>query len=89
MFMSIFGSDTVHVHSPIAEEAMVGVAVQRFYRLDVKELTDQQYDDLVDHLVQEFGGESEDAERYLQNDGLPIIAHDTVVTIKHPQKWLD
>ena len=89
IFTSVFGSDTVQIQSPIAEEALLREEFQRFYLLDVAALSDEQYHALIEHLVNEFGGEVEDAERFLKEQALPIIAHDTVVTIEHPQKWLD
>lgn len=89
-FKDIFGTATVHVLLPFPYMAQLdGCAEpQAVYMLDADQLGPEQYDRLVLHLARKFASSEAEIRRYLRNEGLPIRAADTVVSVEHPQRWL-
>lgn len=89
-FTEVFGTNTVQVLLPfphmVTLDGMEGE--QSVYMLDVDALTDEQRDRLVVHLARKFASSEIEISRFLNNEGLPILAADTVATISHPQRWM-
>jgi hypothetical protein len=89
-FEAVFGSATVYVKSPIPEYAdLPGLGQRRVYKLDMALLTPEQRDRLVAYLSDQFRLGPVEANRLLDERGMPILASDCVVSIANPQKWVD
>ena len=85
----MIGSDTVCVQSPIPEPAdLPGHPHALIYLVDLHELNPGQIARLVESLSRRFGLSPEEANRELQERGIPILADDCIVTVAHPQRWL-
>lgn len=89
-FKQVFGTDTVQVLLPFPHMARLeGVeGEQSVYMLDVDALTTEQRDRLVVHLARKFVSSEIEISRFLENEGLPILAADTISTVIYPQRWL-
>lgn len=89
-FKAVFGSATVCVKSPIASFAQLGdeSAMVGIYMLDMELINDQTHDKLVAYIVRRFGASEAEAVKFLAEDGMPIRAVDTTITVLNPQKWL-
>lgn len=88
-FREVFGTDTVCVRSPVPECAnLPGKPAEWIYLLDLDELTAAQRARLVGHLAAKFGYDPAYVDAGLEEEGMPILVEDTVVTVLHPQRWL-
>jgi hypothetical protein len=89
-FKDVFGTNTVHVLLPYPIMAKLeGLdEPELVYMLDADLLTAEQRDRLVWHLARKFMSSEIEVNRFLDMEGLPIRAADTVVTIDHPQRWM-
>ena len=89
-FEGIFGTRTVHVESPLP--VMVHLEgkpeAELAYFLDLDLLTNEQRQNLIQHLAGKFGTTYESVDAAVDYYGLPIRANETVVTVENPQKWL-
>jgi len=89
-FEKLFGTRTVNVRSPFPVLANLGgnPVPESVYMLDLELLTNEQRAKLVQHIAEKFSANPSDVSHFLDEEGLPIKASDTVVTVTNPQKWL-
>lgn len=88
-FTQIFGGPVVPVKSPIPSWELLGEAKDErlVYMLDFRALEADQKARLVEHLANKFDAPAVTILAQLNERGLPIIAGNTVVAIKNPQRW--
>jgi len=86
---AVFGSPTVCVKTPIPQLADLPAKPRsKVYFLDLGELTDEQYNRLIDHIAAKFSLDPFETAADVQKRGVPILADDCMVTVENPQKWL-
>lgn len=84
VLQEVLGTNTVYVQSPVAEWACFPSRPdeqQLIYVLDADELTAEQRTRLVAHLASQHGYDPATAAGILAEEGLPILADATVVTL--------
>lgn len=88
-FTSIFGGPIVPVKSPIPSWELLGESKDErlVYMLDFRALEADQKARLVEHLVKKYEAPAVVILAQLNERGLPIIAGNTVVQVKNPQRW--
>jgi hypothetical protein len=85
---AILGTATVHVKSPIPSRAnLPGHPNTLSYELDLDFLTEEQRQRLIAYVAARFGFSESEVAANLDSEGMPILASDCVVSVKHPQKW--
>jgi len=79
-FIDVFGTNTVPITSPVPVRANApDVQDGLFYHMDMSRVTREQFQRLVALLSQRFGLAEAEVERDLDEQGLPILADNTVV----------
>ena len=88
-FTEIFGGPVVPVKSPIPSWELLGENKDErlVYMLDFRALDAEQKARLVEHLAAKFDAPAYQVLAQLNKDGLPIIAGNTIVNIKNPERW--
>lgn len=88
-FTAIFGGPIVPVKSPIPTWTTLGndTSETLVYVLDFRALEPGQKARLVAHLATKFEAPAAAVLAQLNERGLPIVAGNTIVNIKHPQQW--
>jgi hypothetical protein len=82
------GTRTVHVKSPLPSMATLpGYPAAMIYELDLEMITPEQRERLVAHLAQKFGIPADEVAAQLDQHGVPILADDCTVMVRHPQRW--
>jgi len=89
-FVRVYGTNRVPIKEPIGHYAKLpGLSQPQFvYDLALDQLTDDQRRRLVLHLARTFYYTVADAERWLNAEGVPLLARDATVEIDEPQRWL-
>jgi hypothetical protein len=87
-WQEVLETTTVTVQSPIPRKAVLpGIGEALVYLLDLDSLTDAQRERLSEHISQKFQIPREEVAARLDREGVPLLARDCTVIIKHPQKW--
>lgn len=81
-FQRIFGSATVSVESAVPLSLNVGGEERLAYLLDLDELTEEQNNNLVQHLMAKYDATWDQVLDQIENNGMPILAEDTTMHIQ-------
>jgi len=91
-FEQVFGTRIVAVESPATHMALLpGLdEPQEVYLLDLEWAREQGCRQrIVAHLSCQFGVEESFTDARLEQEGLPLLAADTTLEIRNPQKWFN
>lgn len=89
-WLQMFDAVQVYVTSPIPETAeLPGFdEPQKIYMLDLELISSRQRQKLVNYLANKFGLDPSVIDAGLDEEGVPILAEDCMITIHNPQRWL-
>lgn len=89
-WIDMFDSVQVYVQSPVPQIAeLPGFdEPQKVFMLDLELISSRQRQKLVNYLANKFGLDPSVVEAGIDEEGVPILAEDCMVTIHNPQRWL-
>lgn len=77
---AILGSDEVPIKNPIEQEAQLGDSERALvHPIDIKALSADQRDRLIDFIIEKFGADVVEINHRLDTEGFPIRAEDVSV----------
>lgn len=80
----VFGTRKVAVHGFLPQTANVLGEKKEVYMLDLKALTDKQYEELIFHISGKFNVPIEQVAAEMPEVGVPILAEDLIITCNTP-----
>ncbi len=84
-FEEVLGTSTLPVKSLTPVKDASG---RVFYIVDDKQLTDQQFRNLVGHLAEKFEAATGEVALELRMNGFPVLASGCSIMVKNPQRWM-